>query len=71
MALGEYPTVSLARARELHFEGRRMLAAGIDPMAERKAKTKRGRSTAARNVMSHSANDKGRNLCRSAAEVFA
>jgi len=38
MALGEYPIVSLAHARELHFAGRRTLATGIDPMAERKAK---------------------------------
>jgi Arm DNA-binding domain len=38
MALGEYPIMSLARARELHFAGRKTLAAGIDPMAERKAK---------------------------------
>lgn len=37
MALGEYPFVSLGHARELHFEARRQLAAGADPMAERKA----------------------------------
>ncbi len=36
MALGKYPIVSLAHA--LHFEGRRTLATGIDPMVERKAK---------------------------------
>jgi Arm DNA-binding domain len=29
MALGKYPIVSLARARELHFTGRKTLAAGI------------------------------------------
>ena len=38
MAFGEYPIVTLSRAREIHFAGRRALAAGIDPMAERKAK---------------------------------
>jgi integrase len=37
MALGEYPLVSLKDARERHFEARKTLAAGIDPMAERKA----------------------------------
>jgi integrase len=37
MALGEYPVVSLAHARERHFVARKKLAAGIDPMAERKA----------------------------------
>src|ERR1700737_718373 len=37
MALGEYPLVNLGEARELHFAARKTLAAGIDPMAERKA----------------------------------
>jgi integrase len=37
MALGEYPLVNLGQARELHFESRKTLAAGVDPMAERKA----------------------------------
>lgn len=37
MALGEYPLVGLAQARELHFAARKTLAGGIDPMAERKA----------------------------------
>ncbi|MGA8162174.1 MAG: integrase arm-type DNA-binding domain-containing protein [Acidobacteriaceae bacterium] len=37
MALGEYPVVSLAEARERHFAARKKLAHGIDPMAERKA----------------------------------
>jgi hypothetical protein len=37
MALGEYPLVNLAQARELHFAARKTLATGIDPMAERKA----------------------------------
>jgi integrase len=39
MAFGEYPLVSLKEARELHFAVRKTLAAGIDPMAERKAGT--------------------------------
>ena len=38
MALGEYPVVGLAQARELHLATRRALIAGIDPMAERKSK---------------------------------
>lgn len=37
MAFGEYPVVSLKEARDLHFEARKTLAAGSDPMAERKA----------------------------------
>ena len=37
MALGEYPVVSLAEARERHFAARKLLATGVDPMAERKA----------------------------------
>jgi integrase len=38
MTFGRYPEVSLARARERHVEARRLLAVGVDPMAERKAK---------------------------------
>jgi len=37
MALGEYPIVTLAEARERHLAARKLLSAGIDPMAERKA----------------------------------
>src|ERR1039458_3802204 len=37
MALGEYPLITLKEARERHFAGRKVLAAGIDPMAARKA----------------------------------
>ena len=37
MALGEYPVVSLAQARDRHFAARKKLAAGIDPVAERKS----------------------------------
>ena len=36
MALGTYPEVSLAEARERHQEWRRFLGSGIDPMLERK-----------------------------------
>lgn len=38
LALGVYPDVSLARARELHQEARKQLAAGQDPMAARRAR---------------------------------
>jgi integrase len=37
MALGSYPEVSLAEARNRHAEGKRLLAAGVDPMARRMA----------------------------------
>jgi integrase len=37
MAFGEFPFVTLKAARELHFAARQKLAAGSDPMAERKA----------------------------------
>jgi len=37
MALGTYPELSLADARERHVMARRQLANGIDPMGERKA----------------------------------
>jgi integrase len=37
MAFGQYPDVPLALARERHGEARKLLAQGIDPMAERKA----------------------------------
>jgi hypothetical protein len=36
MTFGRYPEVSLALARERHLGARTLLAAGIDPMAERK-----------------------------------
>ena len=40
MAIGKYPDVPLALARERHAEARRLLAIGIDPMEQRKvAKT--------------------------------
>ena len=37
MTFGKYPEVSLSRAREHHADARRLLAEGIDPMAQRKA----------------------------------
>ena len=37
ISLGSYPDVSLARAREKRDEVRRLLADGIDPLAQRKA----------------------------------
>lgn len=37
MSFGQYPDVPLAEARERHGAARKLLAAGVDPMAERKA----------------------------------
>ena len=37
MTFGKYPDVSLARARERHAQQRKLLAEGIDPMAQKKA----------------------------------
>jgi hypothetical protein len=37
MALEDYPLVTLKEARERHLAARQKLAAGIDPMMERKA----------------------------------
>jgi hypothetical protein len=37
MSLGKYLDVSLAQARERHAEARKLLATGVDPMAQRKA----------------------------------
>ncbi|MBN9617675.1 MAG: integrase [Acidobacteriales bacterium 59-55] len=39
MAFGEYPVVSLKDARDLHFAARKTLAAGTDPMAERRSES--------------------------------
>ena len=38
MSYGKYPYITLATARELHTKARSVLAAGIDPMAEKKAR---------------------------------
>jgi hypothetical protein len=49
MALGEYPVVNLAEARERHFAARKKVAADMDPMAERKAEAEsRQRESGAR-----------------------
>jgi integrase len=37
MSFGKYPDVPLVLARERHAEGRKLLATGVDPMAQRKA----------------------------------
>jgi hypothetical protein len=37
MTFGEYPLVPLKDARELHFAAKKLLATGVNPMAERKA----------------------------------
>jgi Arm DNA-binding domain len=37
MALGPYPDVTLAMARERHQAARRLLESGVDPIAQRKA----------------------------------
>jgi integrase len=37
MSYGQYPDVSLADARERHAEARKLWAAGVEPMAKRKA----------------------------------
>jgi integrase len=40
MSFGKYPDVSLALARDRHAEARKLLASGIDPMAQRKIEKK-------------------------------
>jgi hypothetical protein len=47
MALGEYPVLTLAGAREHHLVARKKLAEGIDPVAERKALAETKRQLAA------------------------
>lgn len=37
MSFGPYPEVSLADARNLHFDARKLLRSGVDPMEQRKA----------------------------------
>jgi hypothetical protein len=46
MTFGAYPLVSLGHARQLHFEARKTLAAGIDPMGERRKKAEARRKEA-------------------------
>jgi integrase len=48
MSFGKYPAVSLALARERHADARKLLAIGLDPMAQRKA-TKTAEKIAAEN----------------------
>jgi integrase len=53
MALGEYPVVTLAEARDLHFAGRKLLASGVNPVEKRKAvveATQEAAAAAAREV---------------------
>ena len=45
MSYGRYPDITLADARERHSSARRMLASGIDPMAQRKAEKTAHRDT--------------------------
>lgn len=37
MSYGQYPDISLADARDAHYQARTLLAKGIDPMAQKKA----------------------------------
>jgi integrase len=46
MALGEYPLLKLAEARERRLAARKMLASGIDPMAMKKAERDAARDQA-------------------------
>ena len=39
MTFGEYPVVGPKEARELHFATKKILATGVNPIAERKAET--------------------------------
>jgi len=48
MSFGKYPDVSLALARDRHADARKLLALGLDPMAQRKA-AKTASKTAAEN----------------------
>ncbi len=52
MTFGKYPDVSLVLARERHAEARKLLAAGSDPMEQRKAE-KTERKTSAENSFKH------------------
>jgi hypothetical protein len=37
MTFGEYPLIGPKDARELHYAAKKILASGVNPMAERKA----------------------------------
>lgn len=45
MSYGQYPDVSLADVRERHAAARKLLAAGVDPMAHRKAEKAAARAS--------------------------
>lgn len=47
LAIGVYPEVTLAEARDLHFEARRKVAAGVDVSADRKSTNSSGKHQAA------------------------
>jgi len=50
LALGTYPDITLAQARERHLEARRLLANGVDP-GEAKRTAKEGKKAAAANSL--------------------
>lgn len=56
LAIGTYPEVSLAKARERRAEARTLLAEGIDPSAAKKAQ-KRALTVAAANTFEHVARE--------------
>lgn len=56
LAIGTYPEVSLAKARERRAEARALLAEGIDPSSAKKAQ-KRALSVAAANTFEHVARE--------------
>src|ERR1039458_7137877 len=62
MALGRYPEITLAEARERRDAARKQLAKGIDPMAERKAEKTAvifARNTPSRRLLSNGWNTGG------------
>jgi integrase len=52
MSFGRYPDVPLALARERHLEARKLLATGIDPMAQRKVEKTAQMATSANSFQS-------------------
>jgi integrase len=45
LALGQFPVITLAAAREAHLEARRLVAGGIDPSAQKQAQKQAQRTT--------------------------
>lgn len=45
MALGVYPEITLAEAREAHQRARKLLATGVDPVADRKQQATQAKTT--------------------------